>query len=209
MKPYPLFFSTIFYLAHCCLAVGLAAQNLPWDIGFKGGISSVSLSRLAEGESRLGQIGYQATLMARSERFPVLGLYFQPELSFSQKGGRYQNELIERQLSIQTIDIAVLMGIALADNALHFRLGPSFQLLTAARERIDVKTGLPGRNAPADGAAQRFLALHIGTGVEYGRFMLDLSYEIPVIDFFDYTSAYRPRALRVSFGYRFGHLLFR
>jgi hypothetical protein len=193
-------FSCFVSLFACFFVLGLADRAIAQviSIGPRVGVNSTSLKGLPTGASNSEhQLGYSVGGFARL-KIPVLGLFVQPELLYSQTGGSYQAASGENvDFRLQSVDVPLLFGIQLV-RVVRVYGGPMFGQTIGSRYEP--------ASLPAPEISNSFRTGVFGVGANFGRFELDLRFFsrsnaiIPAsntrLDGFQLSAAYRLRAKR-------------
>jgi hypothetical protein len=194
------------FLHFACLITGLLFLGLAdragaqvISIGPRVGVNSTSLTGLPAGaRNSEHQLGYSVGGFARL-KIPVLGLFVQPELLYSQTGGSYQAATGENvDFRLQSVDVPLLFGIQLV-RVVRVYGGPMFGQTISSRYE-------PGGLGTPPEVSNSFRTGVFGVGANFGRFELDLRFFsrsnaiIPAsntrLDGFQLSAAYRLRAKR-------------
>ena len=125
-----------------------------------------------EGDS---EIGYQFGAFLRV-KVPVVGLYVQPEVLFSNSSATLNNGTDDVDLSFNRIDVPVMVGAKIGP--LRINAGPAFRFLTSAESDLNgVTTDV--KNNYKDST----VGYQAGLGVDVLKFAFDLKYEGSLSDF--------------------------
>lgn len=148
------------------------------DFGPRVALTSSKLSleenqaAFEEGDS---EIGYQFGAFLRV-KVPVVGLYVQPELLFSNSSATLNNGADNYDLSFNRIDVPVMVGAKIGP--LRLNAGPAFRFLTSAEQDFGgVTTDV--KNNYKDST----VGYQAGIGVDVLKFVFDLKYEGSLSDF--------------------------
>lgn len=159
------------------LLISTAASAQVFTLGPKVGFSS---SRLSLEEAQLirsgsSTIGFHAGAFAR---LTVLGIYLQPEVLFTQSGGRIEirddvgdNFDQIQDLTYNKLDVPVMLGFRIGD-VLRINAGPSFSLILGQDARTQGTTAEVRNNYE-----NSTVGYQIGGGLDIGRLVLDVRYE--------------------------------
>ncbi len=161
------------YIVLLLLVLGAGTANAQLSFGVKGGLNFGTFSSLPDGVDNDGsRIGIVLGAYTRF-KIPVVGLFVQPELIFSQKGGKQTAGGITATTSVNNIDIPILVGGSLGP--VRLAIGPVFGFPIGAKSEVagisvDI---LENVNSPLAG-------LQIGAGISIPGTKLgfDLRYEL-------------------------------
>ncbi|MBJ2175580.1 PorT family protein [Aureibaculum sp. A20] len=149
------------------------------DFGLKGGLNYNFGGDLSEVVSEVGsnaenlisgadnKAGFHLGLWSRIH---FLGLYLRPEINYTQLNNSYSNpdENVNTDFKTKKIDIPILLGTKII-GPVHVFAGPSIQYIT----KSDFSQS-EFENITTDDFS---IGLQIGTGLELGRFGLDVRWE--------------------------------
>ena len=160
-----------------CLFFGTTASAQLFTLGPKVGFSSSRLS-LEEAELvRAGSstIGFHAGAFTR---LTILGIYLQPEVLFTQSGGRIEvrdgvSDTFDQiqELTYNKLDVPVMLGFRIGD-VLRINAGPSFSLILGQDARTEGTTAEVRNNYESS-----TVGYQVGGGLDIGRLVLDVRYE--------------------------------
>lgn len=141
--------------------VSAHAQLLPSvDFGLKAGLNFTSLRSEGQFFNNDSRAGFLAGAWAR---VGMLGLHVQPELYYTNKNSRVNDE----DVSLSTVDLPILLGtrIGLGPIGARIQAGPLFSFVTSRDEPANTSWG------------SNFTALAFGVGADVSKLSLDLRYE--------------------------------
>lgn len=155
----------------------LFAQNI--DVGIKGGVNYNFGGDLSEVTSEVGnnatnvlsgadnKAGFHLGLWSRIH---FLGLYLRPEINYTQLNNSYYNSNADVSTDFKTkkIDVPILLGTKII-GPVHIYAGPSLQYIA--------KSDFSQSEFNSLNTNDFSVGLQIGTGVELGRFGLDVRWE--------------------------------
>ncbi|OEK06218.1 outer membrane beta-barrel protein [Roseivirga misakiensis] len=115
------------------------------------------------------EFGFQYGLFARV-KIPVIGLYVQPELLFSQTESTITSSTQDVDLSFNRVDVPIMIGGKIGP--LRINAGPALSFLTSAESDIagavtDIK----------DNYSSTTIGFQAGVGIDLLKFVIDLKYE--------------------------------
>lgn len=154
------------------LSIGAKAQ---FSLGVKGGVNFSKITTDNLKESTVA--GYQAGLFARFGT----GIYVQPELYVSSKGGKFEstanNNNYTGNVKFTTLNVPLLIGTAIGDDALNFRImaGPVYSY--AMDKSKNFSANFNGAYADFGNYKNSTLGYQVGAGVDIGSITADLRYE--------------------------------
>lgn len=185
------------------ISFNASAQDLPvFDFGVKAGVNTAWIGGLPDGiENDGSRFGFVGGVFTRIN-IPNSGIFIQPELVFSQSGGKIQSSLLglvtEGEVNISALDIPILVGkrFDLAAVGLRVGAGPVFSPV------LDVQDA-NGNEIPD--ASDFLIGLQVGAGVDISRFNIDLRFQtgftdIENSDAFDFG---KPQTVQLTLGYTF------
>ncbi|WP_082338154.1 outer membrane beta-barrel protein [Roseivirga seohaensis] len=116
-----------------------------------------------------GEFGYQFGAFLRV-KVPVVGIYVQPELLFSNSSATLNNGTDDVDFSFNRIDVPVMVGGKIGP--LRINAGPAFRFLTSAESDLaGVTTDV--KNNYKDST----VGYQAGLGIDLLKFVFDLKYE--------------------------------
>jgi len=115
------------------------------------------------------ELGFQYGIFARV-KVPIIGLYVQPELLFSQTESTITSGAQDVDLSFNRLDVPVMIGGKIGP--LRINAGPAFSFLTSAESDVagtitDIK----------DNYGSTTVGFQAGIGIDILKFVIDLKYE--------------------------------
>ena len=149
------------------------------DFGLKGGLNYNFGGDLSEVVSEVGsnaenlisgadnKAGFHLGLWSRIH---FLGLYLRPEINYTQLNNSYSNpdENVNTDFKTKKIDIPILLGTKII-GPVHVFVGPSIQYITKSDFSQSEFENITTNDFS--------VGLQIGTGLELGRFGLDVRWE--------------------------------
>ncbi|MGW8121337.1 outer membrane beta-barrel protein [Roseivirga echinicomitans] len=116
-----------------------------------------------------GEFGYQYGVFLRM-KVPVIGIYVQPELLFSNSNATLNDGNDDIDFSFNRIDVPVMVGAKIGP--LRINAGPSFRFMTSAEQSLaGVTTDV--KNNYKDST----VGYQAGIGFDLLKFVVDLKYE--------------------------------
>jgi len=164
------------YLLSAALLIALSiSAKAQFNLGVKGGVNFSKITTDNLNESTVA--GYQAGLFARFGT----GLYVQPELYLSSKGGKFNSNNAGTNYSgdvkFTTLNVPLLIGTAIGDDSFNFRLmgGPIYSYIMDQSKNFSANFN----NAYVDfgNYNKSTLGYQVGAGVDIGAITADLRYE--------------------------------
>jgi hypothetical protein len=168
-----------YLLSALVVALSLSARA-QFSLGVKGG---VNFSKIAANNLEQSSVaGYQAGLFARVGT----GVYLQPELYLSSKGGKFNstvnNTNYSGEVKFTTLNVPLLLGTAIGDDDFNFRImgGPIYSYIMDKSQNFSANFN----SAYADFGNYKnsTLGYQVGAGVDIGAITADLRYEGSLTD---------------------------
>lgn len=181
------------------IAASISAKA-QFSLGVKGG---VNYSRIASDNMHATSVaGYQAGLFARFGG----GLYVQPEVYVSSKGGKFDSNnngtAYSGNVKFTTLNVPLLIGGRFGENNLNFRVmaGPIYSYLMSKDQNFSANFN--GAYADFGNYNNSTIGYQAGAGVDIGPITADLRYEG---DLTKVNSAYgqRQNLWALSVGFKF------
>jgi len=179
------------------------------QFGVKAGVNFSWLAPRPAGERTTTEAGLTIGVYGRF-RIPLIGIYAQPELNFSQKGANVSRDIpggTQREtVRIQAIDFPVLIGKEFLGGLLRVYVGPNFSFAVASTFRQE--TNLSGSspivlNINRDNINNFLFGYQIGIGSDIlNKIVIDLRYEGFLTQLYKSTGNYRPNLIQFTVGYR-------
>lgn len=164
------------YLLSAALLVALSiSAKAQFSLGVKGGVNFSKITTDNLNESTVA--GYQAGLFARVGT----GVYLQPELYVSSKGGKFSttnnNTTYSGDVKFTTLNVPLLVGTAFGDDNLNFRImgGPIYSYVMDKSRNFSANFN--GAYADFGDYKNSTLGYQVGAGVDIGSITADLRYE--------------------------------
>ena len=192
------------------VAYHTSAQDFPlFDIGVKAGVNGSFIRDFTNYDGM--QIGFVGGIWGRV-KLPLLGLYVQPELVFSQTGGKYTapfqigpGDIIQSSFDtrLSNLDAVLLFGqrFGLGPLALRLNLGPVFSTILSAKDEADV-AGVTMETDLDDFVDKSQVGLQFGVGVDISKFNIDLRYQHNFSRLFELNQDPKISALQLTLGYK-------
>lgn len=195
----PLF---IFLLLLTCQVV--FAQDVV-NFGIKAGTNGSILSNLGSGIERNGlKYGGVAGLWLRV-KIPLIGLYVQPEVVFSQTGGQVTdlNGQLKSKINLTNIDGVLLLGqrFGLGNLALRINVGPIYsQVLSAkAKSKTTVVGNITETNTSIkDQIHTSQIGMQAGIGLDISKINIDLRVQHNFTKLFDNSASLDNQNIRIE-----------
>ncbi len=174
------------------------------SVGIKGGVNSMWLSPRPGNENSETRIGLALGGFVRF-KLPIIGLYIQPELMFSQKGGKVTAGNNTSIAKINNLEIPVLIGKSFFAGLFRFYLGPQFNLVLSGKFENTQTIG--GATITTSGDLQNYNNLYlggqVGIGFDIKKLVLDLNWQPSLGNFYKDNGNYKPQAIQLTVGYKF------
>ncbi|TAF64402.1 MAG: PorT family protein [Cytophagales bacterium] len=170
------------------------------SLGVKAGLNYQWMAPRPAGEESEARIGLALGGFARF-KVPIAGFYVQPELMFSQKGGKTRAGSTEVVYKINNIEIPILLGKSFAGGVARFYLGPQFNFVVGAKG--DVTVGSVTRTADLENYNNFYLGMQLGFGVDLTKLTIDLNFQPTLGNFAKDSGNYKPNAVQLTVGYKF------
>lgn len=163
------------------LAVALSlSATAQFSLGVKGGVNFSKIA--ADNLEQSSVAGYQAGVFARVGT----GVYLQPELYLSSKGGKFNstvnNTNYSGEVKFTTLNVPLLLGTAIGDDDFNFRImgGPIYSYIMDKSQNFSANFN----SAYADFGNYKnsTLGYQVGAGVDIGAITADLRYEGALTD---------------------------
>ncbi len=159
----------ILTLAFAVIAVGASAQV---TLGPRVALISTNLDlreEVANVQAGDAEFGFQYGLFVRV-KVPVIGLYVQPELLFSNSASTITSGAQNVDLAFNRVDVPIMIGGKIGP--LRINAGPSLSFLTSAESDVsglvtDIK----------DNYSNTSVGFQAGIGVDILKFVIDLKFE--------------------------------
>lgn len=164
------------YLLSAALLIGLSiSAKAQFSLGVKGGVNFSKITTDNLKESTVA--GYQVGAFARVGT----GLYVQPELYLSSKGGKFTSNNngtnYSGDVKFTTLNVPLLLGTAIGDDDFNFRImgGPVYSYIMDESKNFSSNFN----NAYSDfgNYNKSTLGYQVGAGVDIGAITADLRYE--------------------------------
>ncbi|MEM9981806.1 MAG: porin family protein [Bacteroidota bacterium] len=158
------------------------AQDVPFiDVGLKAGANAANFTNLPDGAENDGlKLGFVGGAYARF-KIPIIGLYVQPEVQFSQMGGNFtvENLLLEDtevETRINNLDFNLLLGQRFGVGPLGIRVnvGPTYSRVLSAEQTINGGD----EEDIQDELKENLWALGLGAGLDISKLSIDLRYQL-------------------------------
>ncbi|TAF64401.1 MAG: PorT family protein [Cytophagales bacterium] len=194
-----------FLIACFCIFLWLGketkAQNFTKNIGIKVGLASNWLAPVPEEVvSRGNLLGYQVGIFGRITT-PITNFYFQPELYYAQKGGRYTLlGAVEKEARINTIDLGAHLGKRLFMGYGRVQIGVIFS--SVASQELMTKTPISTFTTPIENLNGFMMGMQIGIGADLKKFTFDIRYESILTNLVSVDNYFKPRGLQFSVGFK-------
>lgn len=162
--------------AACVVASAATAGAQPIEWSVKGGLNVATLAlddqQDAAVESRLGLVAGAAATWAVSDRLAV-----QPELLYSQKGARFDNELGGATFALDFIEVPLLARYTVLTGArpLHVFAGPVIGFKVRAVASAEVGDQEIDQDL-SDDIASTDVGIAAGAGLDFGRSLVEGRY---------------------------------
>lgn len=154
---------------------GGITQNSSSEIGFHGGVFA------------------QFTL-------PLLTLYLQPELSFSQYGGVLENDLgVSFDYDIQATVASLGIGGNFLSSHFHVEVGPDMFFI--AKVTQDITTPSTSTSLEISNPRGNVFGYHVGIGTQFNRLQFDIQYQSTFNTLADTDANFKLRAIHFSLAY--------
>jgi hypothetical protein len=156
------------------MAVSISAKAQV-NLGIKGGVNFSKISADNVNESTV--TGYQAGLFARFGT----GLYLQPEVYVSSKGGKFKSSNngtdYSGNVKFTTLNVPLLVGTAIGDDSFNFRImaGPIYSYAMSKSQSFS--SNFNGAYKDFGNYNNSTLGYQAGAGVDVGPVTADLRYE--------------------------------
>lgn len=169
----------IILLGALLVAAGTTFAQLPsFTLGIKGALNVAKLqSDLADESNRTG---YSVGLFSR---FGAAGIYLQPELYLTSRGGKFNSVQSggttinqKDEVNFKTIDVPVLLGTKIGVPLVNVRFmaGPVFSFIIDKEKPVSAAyNNISNFSNYKDSA----IGLQFGTGVDLSKLTLDVRYE--------------------------------
>lgn len=188
----------------CAIQLQTKAQDVPvLDLGVRVGGNLGTASNLSDGVENDGaRFGLVAGAFARVN-IPVIGIFAQPEIGFSQTGAKFKTEnagqTSTREYIQNNLDINVLIGkqFKLGPLAARFAVGPNFSNVLSSKD---------GDGNDVKDIKSFQTAIQVGVGAEISKINFDLRYQLGVTKIDDSEmnpSDQRLNAIQFTVGYKF------
>ncbi|MES2486192.1 MAG: porin family protein [Bacteroidota bacterium] len=181
------------------LAVSISA-NAQFSLGVKGGVNFSKIATDNLDESTVA--GYQAGLFARVGS----GVYLQPELYLSSKGGKFNstsnNTTYSGDVKFTTLNVPLLLGTAIGDDSFNFRImgGPIYSYIMDQSQNFSANFN--GAYADFGNYQKSTLGYQVGAGVDIGAITADVRYEGGLTDV-NKNYGQRQNLWALSIGFKF------
>jgi hypothetical protein len=126
----------LLFVAAVALTVG-AVQNVAaqrWELGVRAGVASQNLSMKFDGlTDAKARLGWHAAVVSRirivgfGDGLVGAGLFFQPEIVYSQNNLRMRGETYNGKIRMQTVDVPLLVSAKVS--IVRVQAGPVFNLM--------------------------------------------------------------------------------
>lgn len=156
------------------IAVSISAKA-QFSLGVKGGVNFSKITTDNLNESTVA--GYQAGLFARVGS----GVYLQPEVYVSSKGGKFSssanNTNYSGDVKFTTLNVPLLLGTAIGDDSFNFRImgGPIYSYIMDKSQNFSANFN--GAYADFGNYQKSTLGYQVGAGVDIGAITADVRYE--------------------------------
>ncbi|PJJ80325.1 porin family protein [Mucilaginibacter auburnensis] len=164
------------YLLSAALLIAVSiSAHAQFSLGVKGGVNFSKITTDNLNESTVA--GYQAGLFGRIGT----GVYVQPELYLSSKGGKFNSNNngtnYSGDVKFTTLNVPLLVGTAIGDDDLNFRImgGPIYSYIMDQSKNFSANFG--GAYADFGNYNKSTLGFQVGAGVDIGSITADLRYE--------------------------------
>ncbi len=160
------------------------AQDVPFiDVGLKAGANAANFTNLTDGVENDGlKLGFVGGAYARF-KIPIVGLFVQPEVQFSQMGGNFTipdglgaGGRDEVETRINNLDFNLLLGQRFGVGPLGIRVnvGPTYSRVLSADQTIDGGD----EEDIQDQLKENLWALGLGAGLDISKLSIDLRYQL-------------------------------
>ncbi len=189
----------ILFLLIAFLSTGIYAQ-VPITFGPKVGYTSSKLKMDLSGIEEDFKSGFEAGVFVRVK---IKKFYLQPELYYAVKGGTLDSINVTKEISLNTLDIPVLVGYRLIDNkAFNFRVfaGPVASFIV--NKKVDNASELIN-DIDDKSIKDAIWGVQLGAGIDILIFTLDVRYELGLNDISNYSGAsIKSNTFHVSLGWK-------
>lgn len=150
-------------------------------------------------QSSSTEVGYHGGIFAQFT-LPLLTLYLQPELSFSQYGGILENDLgVKFDYGINAIVASLGVGGNFFSSHFHVEIGPDMFFISNVTQ--DVTTPSTTTSLEISNHRGNVIGYHVGIGTQFNRLQFDIQYQSTFNVLADTDANFKLRALHFSFAY--------
>ncbi len=164
-----------YLLSAALLIIVSISAHAQFSLGVKGGVNFSKITTDNLNESTVA--GYQAGLFGRVGT----GVYVQPELYLSSKGGKFNSSNngtnYSGDVKFTTLNVPLLVGTAIGDDDLNFRImgGPIYSYIMDQSKNFSAN--FSGAYVDFGNYNKSTLGYQVGAGVDIGAITADLRYE--------------------------------